>query len=310
MPGYRFGHFTVVEATDERKGTSIVWRCRCDCGNEVLLKTTNIRLQTNTDCGCRTKFTGRAKDLTGQRFGKLVVLSATDRQMDSGSIVWHCKCDCGNEADISARRLTRGKVRSCGCLSNPPVKDYIGKRFGRLTVIEYMGKMNKNSSLKYWKCRCDCGNEVIVGQTELQSGESQSCGCYQKERLLESLQLIEGTSVTILKYTKDHLKASNKSGYTGVFYDKRTGKWIAKINFKKKSYWLGRYDDKEDAIKARQRGEEMRDRFLEWYYAEFKIQDSGTDAELQSTEQEIAQDSVQGNKDWVSIKECSSDIIQ
>lgn len=92
-----------------------------------------------------TKNTARHKDLTGQRFGKLVVLSPTEKRMDNGSIVWRCQCDCGNTAEVSARRLTRGKVRSCGCLSDPPPKDSIGKVFGRLTVTGYAGRKRKKT---------------------------------------------------------------------------------------------------------------------------------------------------------------------
>lgn len=208
------------------------------------------------------------KDLTGRRFGKLLVLSPTDRRMDSGSIVWKCKCDCGNGAEVSARRLIRGKVRSCGCLSNPPRKDYIGKRFGRLTVMDYAGTagaLEKSGKANFWRCKCDCGSESIVSQTELQSGGTQSCGCLQKERALEKLRLIDGTSVAIIERNKKHLRKNNKSGYTGVFRSPN-GKWEAYINFKKKRYWLGRYSNKEDAVKARQLGEEMHDNFLEWYY--------------------------------------------
>lgn len=211
---------------------------------------------------------GRGIDLTGQRFGQLVVLFQTEKRMDGGSIVWKCKCDCGNLAEVSSRRLIRGKVRSCGCLSNPSRKDYIGKHFGRLTVIEYAGtakQLGKTGTANYWKCRCDCGSESIVSQTELQNGGTQSCGCLQKDRAVECLELLEGTSAVILERNKRQPRKTNKSGYTGVF---RTadGKWIAYISFKKKRYWLGRYSDKSDAVKARQRGEEMHDDFLEWYH--------------------------------------------
>ncbi len=215
---------------------------------------------------------GRFQDLTGQRFGKLVVLCPTDKRADSGSVVWRCRCDCGNLAEVSARRLIRGKVRSCGCLSNPPLKDYVGKRFGRLTVVEYAGKKRKvtdrsATTITYWKCRCDCGNEVIVGQPELQNGDTQSCGCLLKDKMAEALVLYDNTSVAILERDKKRLRSSNTSGYTGVYHAK-DGKWIAYINFKKKRYWLGRYEKKEDAIRARQRGEEMHDDFLEWYHRE------------------------------------------
>lgn len=214
---------------------------------------------------------GSKIDLTGKRFGKLVVLSPTEKRMDGGSIVWKCQCDCGKLAEVSARRLIRGKVRSCGCLFKPPRKNYIGKRFGRLTVTEYVGtaeELGKVGTANFWKCRCDCGNESVVSQTELQSGGTQSCGCLVKEKVLESLELLEGTSVVILERNKEQVRKDNKSGYTGVFRE-ASGKWAAYINFKKKRYWLGRFSDKEDAIKARKRGEEMHDDFLDWYYANY-----------------------------------------
>ena len=49
--------------------------------------------------------------------------------------------------------------------------------------------------------------------------------------------------------------------------DKKRRKWIAQITFKGKTYYLGSYDDKREAIRARERGEEMHEDFLEQYYA-------------------------------------------
>lgn len=211
---------------------------------------------------------GSGNDLTGQRFGKLVALSRTEKRMDSGSVVWKCRCDCGKLAEVSARRLIRGKVRSCGCLSAPSYKDYTGKRFGRLMVIEPAGKIRKNgATVTRWKCRCDCGNETIVAQSELQSGDTKSCGCLQKERAKEALTLMADTSVAILERIHNNPpRSNNTSGYTGV-YRRKNGSWAAYINFRKKRYNLGSYRTMEEAIKARQQGEEMHDDFLEWYYA-------------------------------------------
>lgn len=219
----------------------------------------------------------RANNLTGQRFGKLVVLSPTEKRADSGCIVWLCQCDCGKQAEISARRLIRGKVKSCGCLSNPLPKDYVGRKFGRLTVLEYAGRKRKRmknsaATINYWKCRCDCGNEVIIAQPELQNGHTLSCGCLQKERVKDTLCLVDGTSVTVLERARNKPRKTNTSGHTGVSMTK-TGKWEAYINFKKKRYYLGRYEHLEDAIQARERGEEMHEEFLEWYYKEYQKKD-------------------------------------
>lgn len=55
------------------------------------------------------------KDLTGQKFGKLTVLEKTDKRQDGGSVVWKCKCDCGNICEISSKRLRNNINISCGC---------------------------------------------------------------------------------------------------------------------------------------------------------------------------------------------------
>lgn len=60
--------------------------------------------------------------------------------------------------------------------------NYIGKKFGRLTVIEFSHTKGYN---KYFRCICDCGkNKTIILKTLL-SGESKSCGCLSLEMTIE-----------------------------------------------------------------------------------------------------------------------------
>ena len=54
-------------------------------------------------------------DLTGQRFGMLVVMEPAGRD-NSGHIKWLCKCDCGNTKEIRGSHLKDGNTRSCGCI--------------------------------------------------------------------------------------------------------------------------------------------------------------------------------------------------
>lgn len=67
-------------------------------------------------------------------------------------------------------------------------QDKTGLRFGRLVVIEraetHISPSGKRRTM--WKCRCDCGNIVIVRSDGLSSGRTKSCGCYQKERTAEA----------------------------------------------------------------------------------------------------------------------------
>lgn len=52
-------------------------------------------------------------DITGQRYGKLVVLS---RAENIGSLVaWECVCDCGNKTIVTGNHLKNGHTKSCGC---------------------------------------------------------------------------------------------------------------------------------------------------------------------------------------------------
>lgn len=263
--GFRVGKLTVEEATHQHKNGYIVWKCRCDCGNEILVDTRCLQRGTKRDCGCSTKVKSTQKDLTGMRFGRLVCIEPTEQRGNGGGVIWRCKCDCGNECLAVSTQLTKGYKKSCGCLGHPALKDFVGKRFGMLTVIAYAGK---RAGMHRWKCRCDCGNQTIVGQTLLQTGKTKSCGCLQATIIYENLKLCEGTSVTALETRKGKLLSSNTSGYTGVYQNKRNGKWVAQITFKGKTYYLGAYDKIEDAVKARKCGEEMHDDFLEWYYRE------------------------------------------
>jgi hypothetical protein len=59
---------------------------------------------------------GRLNDLTGSRFGKLVVLHRHDGNTNGGKPQWDCLCDCGNHTVVSAANLVTSKTRSCGCL--------------------------------------------------------------------------------------------------------------------------------------------------------------------------------------------------
>lgn len=106
--GYRVGKLEVIAPTDVRKSTYMVWRCKCNCGREILLDTRTLQRGTVTSCGCDARVTPGQKDLTGMRFGRLVCLKPTDQRSKNGSTIWRCKCDCGNECLAVSTQLTQG----------------------------------------------------------------------------------------------------------------------------------------------------------------------------------------------------------
>ena len=140
-----------------------------------------------------------------------------------------------------------------------------GQRYGRLTVVAKTDR--RVSDRVVWECRCDCGNETVVRQTNLQSGKTKSCGCLQASQILENLKLCDGTSVAILEADRKKRLRSNTSGVTGVYRSRSTQKWCAQITFRRKTYFLGAYENKADAVQARKRGEAMHENFLAWYHA-------------------------------------------
>ena len=63
----------------------------------------------------RKSVMGKLVDLTGQRFGRLVVLERAGSDNNKNAM-WRCRCDCGNTITTSGKRLRRGETQSCGCL--------------------------------------------------------------------------------------------------------------------------------------------------------------------------------------------------
>lgn len=126
---------------------------------------------------------GELVDLTGEKFGRLTVISLICKHRENGApaTIWRCKCDCGNVVDVRAGNLRSGGSKSCGCLSKElaakTAKDLLGKKYGRLTVVARNGSKNKRV---LWDCVCDCGNKITVSENALVSGNTLSCGCLQK----------------------------------------------------------------------------------------------------------------------------------
>ena len=108
LVGRRFGKLVVEARTEERQNNSIVWKCKCDCGNYKNVPTHLLTSNHTQSCGCLVREV-HGKDLTNQRFGKLIALYPCDyKKPSSPSIVWHCRCDCGNECDVTSSNLRTG----------------------------------------------------------------------------------------------------------------------------------------------------------------------------------------------------------
>ena len=201
ITGQRFGRLTALKPTKNRNSKgSIMWLCECDCGTIKEICITDLRNKGTKSCGClsREKASQRfkkmakeersrnvMKDITGQRFGKLIAIKPTDKKIGT-NIVWEMKCDCGNTTYVSTKNLGDHprNTQSCGCKHKDIVnKDLTGQRFGRLVAIEQSQNIGDKTT---WKCKCDCGNEVDVRTTHLISNAIRSCGCIRDELVGEN----------------------------------------------------------------------------------------------------------------------------
>jgi len=148
---------------------------------------------------------GRFIDLTGERFGRLTVIRYIKAEKK-----WECLCDCGTTKFVRTLLLRQGKTRSCGCLRREVVyetvaraklKDRTGERYGRLTAVSYVGYKNSQA---FWKCKCDCGNEVIVNTDSLRRGVTNSCGCLRKE-ITSATRYVHGHTTKKQRATPEYM---------------------------------------------------------------------------------------------------------
>lgn len=121
----------------------------------------------------------RYNDLTGKRFGKLVVLQKSEQRL-SNKLCWECICDCGNTTIVRGECLSSGHTKSCGC--GHGVRIQIGDRFGQLEILENLGYASSSKRTNLWKCQCDCGNIINYTTQDLREYKKISCGCVQKPK--------------------------------------------------------------------------------------------------------------------------------
>ena len=255
LTGKRFGKLRVISPNSLMEDRYRTWNCQCDCGGEIIVNTKRLTRGTVTDCGCIGKNPNRRgtipMDLTGEYFGRLTVIK---RAENIGSYTaWLCRCSCGNEKIVKTHELRSGGTKSCGCIMKDKDvfkgKDIEGEVFGRLTAMEPTKQRDEKGSA-YWKCRCECGNEVIVSEDDLKSGNTKSCGCLAQEirkDIWKQLTLVDGTCVEWLEKRKH--RSDNTSGFRGVYA--KGNRYKVYIGLQGKKYYIGTYETFEEAVESR-----------------------------------------------------------
>lgn len=184
LVGQKFGALTVIERAPKPEGSkssSAFWLCQCDCGVKKIISGNVLKMGKARSCGCMTSrllSESHMKDITGQKFGHLLVLAPASRpeHCSSPGAYFLCRCDCGHEKIIMGKSLREGKTISCGCHLQE-VKDLTGEHFGRLTVLKKEHPSEHETKGCRWICQCECGKIISVSTSNLRSGNVKSCGC-------------------------------------------------------------------------------------------------------------------------------------
>ena len=159
-------------------------------------------------------------DLTGQRFGSLVVIERD--YSDKKNAKWFCQCDCGKIVSKSGQGLRNGESTCCDRRTCPNKKELFenlrGQTFGRLTAIEPTNKRINNSVV--WKCICNCGTEKMVPASLLKSGGTKSCGCLKKETSINECKKRKTSSFQNIKPIDFHV-TETQSAFLRYLYSKK-----------------------------------------------------------------------------------------
>lgn len=307
LTGMKFGKLTVIKQGEDYvspKGKHIKqWWCLCDCQLElpeeerklVLVIGYQLTSGKTRSCRCLTK-----KDLTGQRFGRLLVIKKIQNYITSGGnqlSQYECLCDCGNYCNILGNQLSRGITKSCGCYRKENVAK-INKKYKRKNNYwekfdDYIYKFidDKNiegliSAIDYEKCK----NHYWISQYNNHTKSYYFYTEINDSRIAMSRYILNITDNNVKVDHKNHdttnntrenlritsnsqntmnrrINSNNTSGITGVHWNKNINKWCARIGVNNKRISLGYFDRIEDAIKIRKDAEEK-------YFGEFSYDNS------------------------------------
>lgn len=236
---------------------------------------------------------GTFQDLTGQRFGRLVVINQASSYIDKKGrkfVRWFCLCDCGNIIIVKADALRSGNTKSCGCLNKEIVVENnkkLKKRYNRYDLSNEYGigytfdneafyfDVDDYDKIKNYSWSIDTEGYVVSNKF---NGKYYTT--VKMHRLIMNCQ--DNKMVDHINHTKNDnrknnlrivtnqqncmnrkLSSNNSSGCSGVHFDTKTSKWVARITYMNKEYYLGSFDNKDEAIKARRCAEIK-------YYGEYR----------------------------------------
>ena len=214
-------------------------------------------------------------DLTGQKFGRLTVIRKAENPSEA-HIKWLCECECGNFITTRGTSLRSGITKSCGCLVSDKIREW-NKANKKCNVYDLTGDYgigyasNTNEPFYfdledydkikdyYWSANTDgymystCDDEYILMHRLIidENNPEMQVDHFNRNRKDNRKENLKSVTPQHNNWNRG-MNQNNKSGVTGVRWNKKAEKWIAYIMRKH----LGTFNSFEDAVKARKRAEQ------------------------------------------------------
>ena len=216
----------------------------------------------------------------GDVFGRLKIMSKTDKRTKCGGVYWNCECACGSNkiVSVTSANLKNGHTKSCGCIKREAdslkikyINDNNLKRYvtklneyiidGNITYIilnnnaraiidtDCIKLVNSYTWTKYKNGYCyNVVNGTMLHRVLMNITDSNILIDHINHNTLDNR--LENLRIVTRQQNSFNSKPIN--GKTkGIYYESKSEKWISQICISGKMKHIGRYNKKEDAIIAR-----------------------------------------------------------
>lgn len=222
-------------------------------------------------------------DMIGLKFGKLTVLERADDYVSPNGVKgaqYVCRCECSKNAIVTVRKcnLKSGTTTSCGCEWQTRMTQIFSKHNKYILNEEYGIGFASNSNAEFYfdleyfdliKNYCwyqdkkdkylktndknrnnDLHRTILLHRIIMRCDDDNVIDHINRNRVdcrKENLRISSNRD----NARNRNVSKNNASGFTGIFYDKKRHKWGSQLIIDDKKVYFKRFDDKEDAIKAR-----------------------------------------------------------
>ncbi len=204
------------------------------------------------------------KEMVGKTFGRLKVIKESGSSASDKTVNYVCECACGVMKTINGSHLRRGSIKSCGCKRKELAKKrtgYHGLRDHKLysVWIDMRRRCNEPNNISYenygkrgisvcqeWMESFVCFYDFCMEngwKKGLQIDRINNDGNYEPSNCRFVTPRINSLNRRINK--------KNKTGHSGVFYQKKYNTYTSRITNKGKNIYLGSFSNVEEAAKKR-----------------------------------------------------------